>query len=691
MKTLSSLGILLITAILLLDPAAGAHGGAYRGPGDNTAPPPGGGSGGSSSGGSSGGSGGSTAPSNSGPGSAGSGGSGRTNSGPVSGLPMGGGNDDSWEPWWAFNRDPFLNLKAVIHQGNVVIGSDTFFLGYSDPSLARDHLGPNESAVRTQIVPALRRVLKTESDGDLVTGVLVALAKIGEDPAAQGDEQSLAETIQPFLASPNQEIAETAAVSLGILGDFGSVVLLSHLLRDTEQGQKKVGGGEVHWRTRAFAAYGLGLIGFRMDKASQRRFVLEVLTTELEGDALDLSTPDVAVACLTAIGLVPLEVDLKCQMQSQRTPGPLECRHGQVAWLRELFDKKDLNYVVRAHIPTILARLVQGLEPNDPLRHAVAGDLLALIAGGSKTRSELRASALIALGLFASASDDEVDKQVIAALMGTAKNSRQPRVRTLAFVSLGQAAGRVSTGMVDEEGVAKVRSFLLKELEQGRSTDRGWVALALSLQERAAQAGGAAPSAQVPKLLAKVMRDAKSPNEIGAYAVALGIVQDLESAKLLHEKLSVTADDRARGYICLGLGLMNSRSSVGMLRGLLESAGNRPLLLRESAISLGLVGDKSVVLDLVTQLNKATSLTSQSSIAAALGAIGDARSVDPLLHMLEDPKTNVRARAFAAVALGIVADKEALPWNAKIAVGANYMAGTPTLTDGQGAGILDIL
>ena len=69
-----------------------------------------------------------------------------------------------------------------------------------------------------------------------------------------------------------------------------------------------------------------------------------------------------------------------------------------------------------------------------------------------------------------------------------------------------------------------------------------------------------------------------------------------------------------------------------------------------------------------------------------------ARSVDPLIEMLQNQSVTASARGFAAVALGIVADKEELPWNAKISVNINYRANTPTLTDpAEGTGILDIL
>ena len=47
-------------------------------------------------------------------------------------------------------------------------------------------------------------------------------------------------------------------------------------------------------------------------------------------------------------------------------------------------------------------------------------------------------------------------------------------------------------------------------------------------------------------------------------------------------------------------------------------------------------------------------------------------------------------RFVSAIALGIVCDKEPLPWGSKIAVDINYLAATPTLSGG-GMGILEIL
>lgn len=58
--------------------------------------------------------------------------------------------------------------------------------------------------------------------------------------------------------------------------------------------------------------------------------------------------------------------------------------------------------------------------------------------------------------------------------------------------------------------------------------------------------------------------------------------------------------------------------------------------------------------------------------------------------MLRNEELTALARAFAAAALGGIADRRSLPWNTPIAVNFNYRETVATLTD-QTAGILDIL
>jgi HEAT repeat protein len=94
---------------------------------------------------------------------------------------------------------------------------------------------------------------------------------------------------------------------------------------------------------------------------------------------------------------------------------------------------------------------------------------------------------------------------------------------------------------------------------------------------------------------------------------------------------------------------------------------------------------------LVALFQRAGSLATQTTAATALGYVGDRRAIAPLLAALGDRGRTERARGYAAVALGNVADVELLPWNARIALGLHYRASTSTLTDPvYGGGILDI-
>ena len=124
---------------------------------------------------------------------------------------------------------------------------------------------------------------------------------------------------------------------------------------------------------------------------------------------------------------------------------------------------------------------------------------------------------------------------------------------------------------------------------------------------------------------------------------------------------------------------------------LVDGSTYRPELLREASLALGLLGDKDAVPALVGRLRKARGLAQMASISAALGLIGDQRSVEPLVELLQDEDVPATARAFAAVALGFVGDKERLPWRTRLVEGLNYVAAPSTLIDPAGSnGILNI-
>jgi len=77
-------------------------------------------------------------------------------------------------------------------------------------------------------------------------------------------------------------------------------------------------------------------------------------------------------------------------------------------------------------------------------------------------------------------------------------------------------------------------------------------------------------------------------------------------------------------------------------------------------------------------------------VTSALDFIGEARSIDPLLEMFLDESLTDGARAFAVVALGIVGDRDLLPWSSELTVNLNYFVLTETMAGG-GKGVLEIL
>jgi hypothetical protein len=203
--------------------------------------------------------------------------------------------------------------------------------------------------------------------------------------------------------------------------------------------------------------------------------------------------------------------------------------------------------------------------------------------------------------------------------------------------------------------------------------------------------GGQTPSTTAKETVRTTLKDANSPSMLGAYAIACGIAKDSESKELLRDKFKNAPGDEVKGNIAVALGLVDARDAAKDIEDVVKESKYKPALLKQAAIALGLLGDKDLVPDLIKMLAEAKGYSSQAAIASALGFIGDSRSIDPLVDMLKRKDITDSARGFAAVALGIVADKEPLPWNSKISTNINYRANTTTLTGNEATGILDIL
>ena len=594
-----------------------------------------------------------------------------------------------WSWWWELNKEPFLRLRARLLDTGAVSGSDGFFLGRgAQEQRSDDGVSPTPDMIRDEIVPALLRAMEDERSQDILTACLIALARIGEDRL--GAETELEPVLREYLGHMDRTVAETAVVALGILGRETSVFLLSDILRDTKAGRAAVKETEVSYRLRAFAAYALALIGAQSEREDVRRFVVHVLTRGIEED--DTPSADLSAACVIALGRVPLEscgefVEAKRGVVTPSTGS----REAQVAFLLELLrDDRKLKRLARAHVPTSLALLASGpaLDGSE-VKTRVAEALLGRLVASRHEDPGVLASCVVGLGLIGDPDADELDVRIRRALIGISSHTSDRQSRRYALVSAGQVAERDGRG--EPVGVAELRSHLLRRLAGAKGDMKYWAGLGLAMVGRGEAARGEIPSDSITRALRHELKTARTPLEVGAFSIACGLLRDVESSELLRDKLQRTREDKARGHAAIGLGLLNDRDSLVPIQRLADDSTYRPDLLRELAIALGLLGDRTAVDLLLDKLERARALSAQASIARALGRIGDRRAVTPLVAMLETERLSDQARAFAAVALGIVADTDEMPWNTVLAVGLDYTSAPVTLFDLQGFGVLNIL
>ncbi|MCP3913951.1 MAG: hypothetical protein GY711_00165 [bacterium] len=679
---------------LTLSATAAGHGGSYpggtyRGPGDTV--PPGAGGGSSSPAPTTPGPSGPATPGPSGPSTPGPGGPATPGApggaNPINGPTTGPRNASpdllAWDYWWTFNRHRYLELRSALYAQPTLTGSDDYYLGHGTKDSSVDVYRPSVTTIRETVVPALVRALEKERASDILTAALIALAKIGEERAGR----ELTPLFLEFLKDGNQEVAETAAISLGISASAASVPMLTSLMNDGKLARRWLLKDEVPLRTRSFAAYGLGLIGAYTGDDVLRAAVARHLVRVL--DSPHFSRRDVKVAAMTAIGLTPLPWSAETDETGIRTRGQ------QLAFLLDYFDegearanKRTRHWYVRAHAPQALARLLAGAPPE--LEEQVAKALLSAVHRHSKLRDELQMSCVLALGQVGDAGTSELSETIRAELARLAAEGDQ-QSRRFALIALAQTGGTPGAGPDPLAGAADVREVLLRHLSRGKTMMKPWSALALGVLGRQLIDAGSAPSESATLALRVEAADNRRPSEIGAYVIALGMRRDAASREVLADRMRFFKGSiEARGYTAVALGMIGDRDGMETLRALIDRSRYRPELMRMAAIGLGLLGDKAIVPELVTMLGEARSLATQASVATALGSIGDARSIEPLVGMLRTTDITDTARAFAAAALGIVCDKEPLVWNSRISSNLNYRASTVTLT-GSGMGVLDIL
>ncbi|MEE2887129.1 MAG: HEAT repeat domain-containing protein [Planctomycetota bacterium] len=576
-----------------------------------------------------------------------------------------------WQYWWEFNKDPFINLKEAIHAPEVVTGSDEYFLGALGRRVSIDKIKPSESDIQDVILPALRRAMVITENRDILSSCIVAMAKIGRDQR----EFEILQLFADSLGKHDQEIRETAALAMGISGLPKAHRTLIDLAMDRPAGRRLVPGREVSVRTRSFAIYGLGLLAHRTGKIDLKRVIFEELATLL-GDAR-LRNRNLKVAAIQAISILNLQVSNPNDKEQRLISDALSS-------LEAFYDRRagrgqDL---IKSHVPPAIAKLLG--RGNSPVHQRFKNKFLTALTARKKRGNDIYRAATIALGKMALSADTLKSEQRFSeALLKYFHNGRDQQTRFFALMALGQIGGAAN------------RNRLRTVLRKGRkSLDRPWAALGLGVMRHFALRGAnnPRPDTAVGDDLLKQFQKIRDPQARGAIAIALGLGKYQSAAPVLQAALEKYAKNGAfAGYLCIGLALMDHKGSREQIHEIVRGAIRRPNLLQQAAVSLGKLGDRSVTETLMVKMSaKEPNLAKLSAIATALGFIGDRRTIRPLKKMLFDDKLTPLSRAFAAVALGGVADKEMLPWSAKLSRDVNYRAAVETLTQ-SGTGVLDIL
>lgn len=670
----------MLPSVLAPEPPHGAvyHQPHYAGPGDrvppSTAPPPGGG--GPTTGG----------PSQ--PAAPGRTGGRRPRPGPSAPLPraplargrsgLTGGADEppGWELWWELSREGLLGLRRRL-LGAEGPHSAAAFLGFESRT-APERLRPTPDVLRARVLPVLLGCLVEDGSTDLATASAIALARIAND-LDEASATRVAEALCARLAHPEQEVSETAALALGILGRDASAPLLAELLGDAPEGRRWVARSAVPDRTRVFAAYGLGLVARRSADAPVRAAAAAALAAGLRESAA-FARPDLPVACVIALSRVPLP-DEELPLAPRQASG-IRTRADVVRLLLARTGSREGGRLVQAHATAALGACAAGEGLDPALRNAVVRALTRRLAAHEADAASRR-GATLALGALVAPQDEEACRQLIAA----AERGAEPGARLLAHLALGQAAARCAS----TPAIARsLRAPLLSALE-GSGDRARWSALALGLELRTIAGSGRETDQGLGAALVHALEGSSAPADLAALAAACSLAEPADAGPALRAALDRVALDGPRAGLFLALGMVRSGDALVTLRATLREAAFRPMLLREAALALALLGDPEVGAALVERLAAARSGSAQAALAQALGRIGEASSLLALARLAADSGRPSGARAFAAAALGQIGDRDLDPWSLPYAQGCLFTDLTETLVAPAGNGVLDIL
>ena len=577
---------------------------------------------------------------------------------------------DNWTYWWVYNKEPILRLKEALYRLRSTGGGGGLTEFSGDSANRTGAMRATEKAIREEVVPALLVAMdaRVEKDPDARSAAYLALAKVTEDPAHL---RLLLRGASREDGAPNDAesvvVRESAALSVGLLRRTDPARRFDAKMLDEARDAlfALLEDGRHPTRTRAFAAYAIGLLGdqpTREPTAASR--LARLLTDPYPAD-------DLPVAVLTALSLQP-----PTSISPETLDALRECT------LKARLFGKPASPLLTAHAAEALGRV--GLE-----EHA---QTLALVLSLRTAGTDVRRSAAVALGRMAPRLDPAGRAETAAAIVKAFPSLKDASTRAFALMAVAETAAadlkRRRTDVLDAHGGA-VGDWLLSVAEQGAYLQQPFGALALGvvcreIDETAPTASASLFRERAIPVLRRGLDDPRhDPRSRGAFAVALGLAKDDGARKRLLEVLSDRRQDtELRGYAAVAIGMIGGASppEVAAIEGALAERLSDELRL-QCATALGLLGVARAVPVLLKELQAADTQNLQGQIVSALGRIGDARSIAPLAALLSSQEQPDLTRAMACVGLGLVGDLESVPSLCLVTSGINYRATTDALRE----------
>jgi len=548
--------------------------------------------------------------------------------------------------------------------------------------------GLSDTRIRSEVVPTIEAALRKGGDLGIIREGMMALARIGERGERKG--VGLDYYAKHFLGQSYASLQEAAILALSGEGKPSSVPILRSILDNTEEGRAITKSETVPVRLRAFAAFGLGLLGQGTRVQDRRLEVVHSLLDSLGNQRT--ATREIQVACVLAMGLVELDFcgDDPEKLERHKMEGDRHlCGGIQLKYLLDVFRNPELDPWVRAHAGPAIGRLARRSPPD--FHVAALEELGGALDPASKEPEVVRQGCVIGLGLFADG-DEDPDDEAARELLEKAMKKGDALSQRLAMIGLGRAAARPGAGENEGKGLKRAHSLLLKELARGRKDKKAWAALALGALGCERMRAHQVVSADVTDALRQALRKARSPRDAAALVLGIGILRDAEAGDAVLASFERFEDPGFRACAALTLGLVDAREGLGTVRqAFLGEESDVASLMLDVALGLRLLGDREVTAGLLQRLAKAETPQERATLVQFLGELDDPRGTGALLATVKDAEEDHLVRAVAINALGRMCDRREVPWTSAYAADLQYQILTWTLQSpiGDGTGLLD--